>query len=351
MAGLVFKNLDTSLVHSKLTTSISNGMETEKNNAAKLQKFFQEIKMYAQKDPKTLSTLAKQSAEISMIKNILDTIQLRSKYRLNMSNFLRKRGGARFENETNRILDAVFYSVANLEKSFLPENGGLLDFRTGKKTGNVFAGEISKGFLKALAQHDQIQITDPYDHLMENKQIKMDIDASSNPFLKIIVREDASPRLIEIYNLLKDATFSNKNYDSYEMIDKEIFRPRQNNTFLDDLHMGNTVMTKAVYGPLRYLGFGTEESIKLAFKIANSKTGDNEYEHGYHLKSFYEITGAGLKSAGQYKLVKYILFNDPHGGIYVKSAREMALKLINANVPSNWKGSINIKKLSFTKQK
>jgi hypothetical protein len=150
--------------------------------------------------------------------------------------------------------------------------------------------------------------------------------------------------------LLQEATFTAKNYDSKRFIGFEesniILEDAANNT----IHLGDTYWMKAIYGSLRFLGYPKSIAISHAFRTHYSDNLDLT-THAYHLKSLYELTGAGIIYKGEQtlgRIAKYIIFNDPSGSIYVKSTSAIIGDMLRGEKsPFKGKKSIAITKEYF----
>jgi hypothetical protein len=141
--------------------------------------------------------------------------------------------------------------------------------------------------------------------------------------------------LLEIYDLLKDATFTAKNYNSMTLDQKaEVYiKAVGRNT----LSLGKTNVYRAIIGTLEDLGFSERTAISAFWAGYNRiNSGDNYVAtHFYHLRYIYELIGSGIKYNGvSFGTAKYLIFNDPSGGIWVKSTAEILSDLLNSRVIS-----------------
>jgi hypothetical protein len=82
------------------------------------------------------------------------------------------------------------------------------------------------------------------------------------------------------------------------------------------------------------LGFSTPFSIAYTFRGRETED-PNVKTHLYHLRFAYELTGAGLNLSNNARIVKYLIYNDPHGNIYVRSVNQIISDLYDKIDKSN----------------
>ena len=173
---------------------------------------------------------------------------------------------------------------------------------------------------------------------------------------KITIKKQSTPELMQIYNLLKDATFSAKNYDSQKIVGKNVDSLiKEFNAGHTTLMLGKTNTYRALSGSLHYLGINSKKTIdNIIFSgltVLNSGKDTDKYNdvanHFYHLRYLYELTGAGIIGKdGKSQRVKYLIYNDPSGNIYVKSTYEIIADILGDNLNKN-KKLITISKDAF----
>ena len=149
---------------------------------------------------------------------------------------------------------------------------------------------------------------------------------------EINITGNPTAELLEIYDLLKDATFTAKNYNSMTWDEKA-------KTYVEaigrnTLSLGKTNVYRAIVGTLEDLGFNERTAVS-AFWAGYNKinNGDNYVStHFHHLRYIYELIGSGIKYNGvSFGTAKYLIFNDPSGGIWVKSTAEILSDLLNSS--------------------
>lgn len=143
-------------------------------------------------------------------------------------------------------------------------------------------------------------------------------------------------RLME---LMKDATFSAKNYTSFNSFDIH------NKKDLSEigLHLGNTNLYKAVTGALSELQMGYKQQTRFFFRGINTILNNtNSYgsitaQHFAHLRFVYELRGSGLLDEnGLVMPVKYLIYNDPNSdAIYVKDTASIILEALDSATRQN----------------
>ena len=150
-----------------------------------------------------------------------------------------------------------------------------------------------------------------------------------------------------IYNLLKDATFSAKNYDSmsynYDAFANQLIKDLNNSH--TTLTLGKSNVYRALSGSLKSLGFNDRKTINKAvfagLNVINNPSHadyDNVSWHFFHLRYLYELTGAGIVGKnGKSQRVKYLIYNDPSGNIYVKSTSDLVSQIIDNKMMKNTK--------------
>ena len=151
-----------------------------------------------------------------------------------------------------------------------------------------------------------------------------------------------SPELEKYYNLLKDATFTAKNYKSESKAWNKHFGSfvRDLETDIPNIHLGNSDPYKAVFSSLQFLGYPTEV-IKSAFYAAywrlkyKNIESDDIGSHIWHLRFAYELTGRGSHytdiafSALDIIGARFLIYNDPSSDfISVTSTAELIKEVL-----------------------
>lgn len=146
--------------------------------------------------------------------------------------------------------------------------------------------------------------------------------------------------------LMKDATFSAKNYSSRawsEDSKKELSAL--------GLHLGQTNLYKAITGALSEIQMGHKQQTSMFFRGLNTILyNSNGYAelartHFSHLRFIYELRGSGLLDQNGLILpVKFLIYNDPSSdAIFVKDTASIILEALNsASRADNLLGEISI---------
>lgn len=306
-------------VHAQMYAKYITGTQVEnvgtmKDNAAQLQTFLQYIKREVRKPPETRDLgLVSLLKDVPLGKNQLSTI-FRHGYSQSMA-------VDPFEEELAGVLAAVTNAVSIDNEDLGRENfvvgsdlatiaNNMLDAASGKILGKLSAG---------TTQQVQQRGSSPYTTVAA-RQGKIDVQG-----ITVEVSADANPYLVKMYDLLKDATFSAKNYRG-EYFNKSTMKTMPGSA---TLHLGNSSAYKAYYGVLNDLG-ASDADIKNSFPRAyNSWKRYNTPEVGryiYGIRQVYELIGAGLVYEGGKSLgnVKYLVYNEPDSDmIYVRSTAEI----------------------------
>ena len=116
--------------------------------------------------------------------------------------------------------------------------------------------------------------------------------------------------------------------------------------------LGKSNLYRAISGSLISLGVTSKRTIDdMVFGgLENIKKNNDEVaSHFYHLRYLYELTGACIIDSNcKISRVKYLIYNDPHGNIYVKSTADIVANILDAKVSaSEGFKTIKIKKSIF----
>lgn len=348
------QKLNVNDIHGRLEKFIPKGRQ-DIADAQFLQDFFQGLKRYISGQRNiTLGGLVQDM----MLADLVQQIELEGKKitkNYNISNLFNVRGGTRFEHEIERVFLAIVNKAfTNFGNAPIPMNTFVTGTAQGTPLNDIINSDLSKNFAKKLSEDlgrsiSQAEVIQLFQAGTLNRSVKIDVDFTL--FKGNIDITYDNPYLNKLFNLLREATFTAKNYDSKRIVGKDI---ETNNLILEDatggvLHLGNTYDMKAIYGSLRYLGYSKSVAISHAFRSHYSEDTDLT-THAYHLKSLYELTGAGIVYKGEGtlgRIAKYIIFNDPHGDIYVKSTLGIIQDMMNNNSPFVGQKSIAITKEYF----
>jgi hypothetical protein len=155
---------------------------------------------------------------------------------------------------------------------------------------------------------------------------KIDIKGFSQ---SLEISKDLPFNISRLMELMKDATFSLKNYKSFK-----------NGTFIDPeeigLHLGNTNLYKAITGTLSEIGVGYKQQNSFFYRGAYTYLGNKHglenqvATHFGHMRLIYELRGSGLlDESGHVLPVKYLIYNDPNSdAIYVKDTASLLKDLL-----------------------
>lgn len=333
------------IVHNAMKTKYltKQQISDSSSQALQLQHFFQDLK-----------TVAQGGTSNFFDEEILDTIL----YNIQMNgtimgsgfkakNLFSSRGGSRFEKELTSIYEAVWNSIGedefDVDKVLIGSQLGNIDF-TGV---NNLSKEIVKTFgMKTYRViEDKAKGTKLKQYYLPEVDGKIDVMGYS-----INIKANANPKMVAIYNLLKDCTFSAKNYDSMTWDEKaKDFVESQGHSALT---LGKSNIFRAIYGTLSDLEFEDRVIRSAIFAGYNciSKGQSDVATHFYHMRYMYELMGGGIKYNGvSFGAVKYLIYNDPHGNIYVKSTASILSDLLEEamKIDKKWDSTISISKSKF----
>lgn len=161
---------------------------------------------------------------------------------------------------------------------------------------------------------------------------KIDIKGYSQ---SLKISKDLPFNVIRLMELMKDATFSLKNYKSFR--NGEFISPEE-----IGLHLGNTNLYKAITGTLSEIGAGYRQQNSFFYRGAYTYLGDKHgladqvATHFGHMRLIYELRGSGLLDETEHILpVKYLIYNDPSSdAIYVKDTASLLRDLLLSSSPN-----------------
>lgn len=313
------------------------------SQAFKLQNFFQDLKRVA-------SGQSSNFFDEEILDTILYSIQMNSNIMgsgFKAKNLFAGRGGSRFERELTSIYEAVWNNIGedqfDVSKVLVGGQLGNISF----EGVNNLAEEIVQTFGMQTYRviEDKAKGTKLKQYYLPAVDGKIDVMG-----YEINIRADANPQMIEIYNLLKDCTFSAKNYDSMSWDEKA--RDFIQNSGHSTLTLGKSNIFRAIYGTLSDLGFDdrTIQSAIFAGYNCIAKGQSDVAAHFYHMRYIYELIGSGITYNGiSFGTVKYLIYNDPHGNIYVKSTAAILADLLEEamKIDKKWDSAISISKSKF----
>ena len=332
------------VVHKQMVSKYSNKNAKEKANAQILQQFFQELKLAA------AGHSTNNFVNAAILDQILVNIQAHSPGRFKIQNLFRGTGGSyrqgkRFEDELTRVVLAVLENIS-LDSAISKEQiniGGKSGapaevFNAIDKMGKEVTWSIGEAVTKELEREVQESSDNFY-----TKRVQGKIDVRG---YNVQVKANANERLLLIYDLLKDATFSAKSYASMTWDEKV--------SSITSLNLGKAHYYRAFSGPLLGLGYDKKTTDSAIFAGRNALDNDvSVAQHFYHLRYIYELTGSGIVyNNGQFLgEVKYLIYNDPAtDNIYVKSTSEILEDVLNGNpefTGDPFNTTIHISKMKF----
>lgn len=330
----------------------------EKQKAEKLQTFFQELK--------TASKIYNSNDIVGneTINTILNTIIAISPSNFKIENLFGRAGssyaknsyesGARFERELTRVIQAVYENLTDDEFKFdeTQVNIGSQKATSVNLSDALLNDAQVQKMLKAVGTKTQKYIETADGKQMLRYYLR-DVDGKIDvKGYEIAITGNPTAELLEIYELLKDATFTAKNYNSMTWDEKAKMHVKAmgHNT----LALGKTNVYRAIVGTLQDLEYDERTSVS-AFWAGYNKINQGDQQianHFYHLRYIYELIGSGIKYNGvSYGGAKYLIFNDPSGGIWVKSTAEILSDLLNSGeiTTNNIFGQIAISKSVVSK--
>lgn len=366
-------------VHKEMEQKYVNSLDKDlENKAIILQDFFQTIKNRAQGISNSSNIF-----DDEIIDMILEEIYTNGSFFLKNAKanrtFLRSersykngtsKNNSNFERELVSIYEAVWNQVAadnvKFDKSQVwvgsqkstvfntgkivqgtDKNGNLVDL--GTEIMEKQAKELGVTTCKILEKQADGSVLKQY--YIPYVQGKPDVKGYT-----IDIKADPNPKMLEIYNLLKECVFSAKNYSS-KTWDKDLKELVENKKYTS-LGFGESKFYRSVYGSLSGLGYDNKTAISAVFagnnRLKSGDKSDTVREHFYHLRYLYEITGTGTRDISNLELfgpeVNFVVFNNPAGsGIYVKTAQSLIADMLKTQGTFNkkWDSRIQIAKSKF----
>lgn len=319
------RGLGISAIHKSLDKFGDN--EEEAQNAEILQDFFQQLKRYV--NGETLS-----EEEMGLFELFVTNLK-KVDARINPERLFKTsgwQGGLKFEREVDKIFRTFLLMGGDeqaAKKSYVigQEQGGTLS----ELTEEILLEKLTQGGEKGLKKIGGVEKV--YSLLKAGSAIrsgKVDVDFSSYQGTATITLTGSN--FDKVFNILRQATFSNKNYSSKRYVGIKDGQIMLEDVANKDIHLGSTNLVKAVYGALRFLNFS--EDIAISYAIQANENKIEPKSHVFHLKSLYELTGAGIVYKGgktMASIAKYLIYNDPYGEIWVKSTSSIIRDMLQAS--------------------
>lgn len=325
---------------------------TNKKAAKELQSLLQEIKKTAQElnnysnDPVTLRL--KQDYE-DLINTAFSLQKVYHGSGFKASTLFRRKSSTKTIQEADNIFEEDLAAIlAASELLGGNKNISIQQFLTGTKTAGLKSIDIlnSKELDEKVLKLINELANKENQRIKEIKAIKettgkIDVQGTAITLNYSVPLNDKIERLMV---LMKDATFSAKQYSSYSYSENKF-----KNFSSIGLQLGNTNLYKSITGALSEIYRSPKIQTYIFFRGMNTIKnnchgyGDMTREHFIHLKFIYELRGSGLlDSDGRIKNVKYIIYNDPSSdAIFVKDTASIVLDALDsAYKKSNLFGTI-----------
>lgn len=288
--------------------------QQEINNAKYLERFFYAIK-------NRQSVTQDSGIDTSMIDQIIAKIHAFNP-NINSKKIFRHSGGQKFERELAIIENALAAVVSDLDVS----NKNIQGFMTGKEVQlDKIIKNIDIEVLQSLGVKLKHRINDfgldEY-YIPGGKSIKID----NIGFMELNLKSNATPAMEKIFNIMKDATFTVKNYGSKG---SDYIKPFEN------LTLGKTKISSILLDILpRISGSQWKHYLKI---IALNTNDPSVILHVSHLRQIYELIGVGQvgknKVLQQFNGAKYLIYNDYQTDlIRVKATAEIAADILNSKI-------------------
>lgn len=332
-------------VHKDIINNYTPNNQDDKIKATQLQNFFQNIKYAAQ-------NYNSNPIEDETIRLIVDTIKnlgIKQNKTFNIERLFGERGGARFENELTRTIQAVYENLTDEDFIFNKKIVNIGSQRTSVNISDELLGSKQvQETLKNFGTKTQRVIKDDINKSHIKQYYLQDVDGKIDvQGYEINITGNPTPELLKIYDLLKDATFTAKNYDSIGGTWEQRLAGIGEDISYRPLSLGESNPFRAIYSVLTDLGYEHRTAISAAYHGYNKIKKDNDENvstHLYHIRLAYELMGIGLLYQGKsYGIAKYLIYNDPSGNIYVRSTMDILSELLKENqIPGNPFGHITL---------
>lgn len=301
--------------HDKMLQRYVYNSQTEQdiNNAQYLEQFF-----YALKNKQKAST---NGFDMELVDEVINNIHSFNP-KINIDKLFKHSGGKKFERELAIVENALAQVTSNLTMS----NKNIASFVTGQE---VQADKVVKNIktetLEALGIKLKQRINDlgvaEY-YIPGGKQVKID----NIGFMELSLRADATPAMAKIFAIMKDATFTAKNYGSKSSDFIQAF---------ENLTLGKTKISSILLDILPQIN-GSQWKHYLR-TIALNTSDPSVILHVSHLRQIYELIGLGQtgknKIQASFGGAKYLIYNDYQTDtIRVKATAEIAKDILNSKI-------------------
>jgi hypothetical protein len=267
---------------------------------------------------------------------------------LKSSALFRRSNNTKTINGVDNIFEEEFAALeAALDKRF-GGSGRIYDFLVGSQSADVAAmQDLTEDLKRTIVDSvqetaDKLGAKYQAKDLLKGRSQKIDNQGLTIDF-EVGFDIDAN-KLNKLAYYLKDATFTDKQYTRWG------HEGLRNLTGLQ-LHLGNTMLYKAVTGVLSQVYNSTNTQREIFFRglsilNANDKnhsaTPEEVNIHFAHMRFNYELRGTGLLDPnGNSMIAKYIIYNDPDGDtVYVRDTASLIAEEMNKNRLSNLFGNV-----------
>lgn len=325
-------------VHDAIINNYLKGLYNQKNsneliqNASILERFLRDLKRESGQKKKS------KNITFNLVKNEVNKTLGRgaTKY-LFQTSYDKHNKVDPFEEEMTALLYAITKNIAIEEEA---EKLTLEDFSLGSKQVTVdlekkYLKEWSEIAIKQCAEQAEKEFT--YSDKWGNVVARSGKPDSQG--VEVTIKADANPELLKIYDIIKNAKFSEKNYQN-------MYWDKKNNKSIpgsSSLHLSqkDSNALKAYYGVLTDLGYSKESAV-VSFYHAYGCWKKKDHGHGdvekniLRIRQVYELigSGSGFFENGEFKTigkVDYLIFNVPDSKdeIYVKSVPEILQNLFD----------------------
>lgn len=312
-------------VHRRMLDQYVDNNHQDDANALELQSFLSQIKILGRKDSPGTGLISQSAITIWN-----RATKLANKTKKVANTLLNEKGGANLEKDLTSIILATLPEKVTEQIDKKQINIGAKHFNLGvsyaeNEFNNLIEDSDIVNALKDLRSDLRTYSTKNSIFPIKIKSIPGKIDVAGPGYiLSNIEFEIEDANIKKYYTLLKDATFTAKNYASESnFYSKEMkkYYIRDLNADFPNLHLGNSDPYRAVFSSLSFLGY-SKEVIQAAFyagywRLRYKNTESDEIgTHLWHLRFAYELTGAGSYYIDQAlsKLnggAKYLIYNDP----------------------------------------
>lgn len=310
-------NLET--VHRQMRAKylVTSELEQDKKQAREIQRVLRKI---AREYNKNSDDLIANEAYRLIVENI-------RQQHPRLKNLFQAKSGTDFEKRMYYIMEGIVNTAVDVTGHAPIDTSSIW---TAKQMGNTFdlsdfTNELAQQVLResGVKTEKYLQGKDKGKSLyLKNIYRKSDI-----AMVNIQITGNETNEVLRIYNLLKGATFSLKNYDTN-------LSQYAKDWWTKGLKLGGASFARSVGSSLKSLGYNTDAIFKLL--AANQKlyaTDKNIQNHFDHLAFIYELTGAGMRlENNKLEFAKFFIFNDPSGELVVRSSRELLKRMFDTQM-------------------